>query len=439
MIQASADVTEPRHVRGSVFAAIDIQSRRGDSPLGKRDAWNGPIAILLALAFATAALVALSGTTPRSDEIFHFEQIRQFLTGQLHGPDTHLSTIPGYHALVAAVMWVVRQDSLGTARLITALIGLTAVAAFHRLRSNLWSNDTGLAAAQLVALPILVPFFFLVYTDALALALVLWATVAAFGGRHWLAVGLLSVDIFVRQTDVVWAGLLALLCFWPLLRASGLKALPAVVAKSLPYAIPVAIFIGYWAWHGSITWSPLEAPLHPELTLRLGNIGFAVLLAGLLLPLQVVEGVGRFTSKVRTNPWLIGVPLVAFAVFWFGFHADNPYNNALPQVYPRNRLLIAIDQDPWWRAAAGFWIALSVCGLGSVRLAPMGAAWLYPLSGFFLASSWLIDQRYMLVPFVLWLAFREQSSVTVERSTLALWLVIAVALFAAIAGGRILP
>jgi alpha-1,2-glucosyltransferase len=57
----------------------------------------------------------------------------------------------------------------------------------------------------------------------------------------------------------------------------------------------------------------------------------------------------------------------------------------------------------------------------------------------FLAASWLIEQRYAIVPLVLWLAFREHRTRQTEYATLALWLVLAVCVMTGMLGGRFFP
>ncbi len=100
-----------------------------------------------------------------------------------------------------------------------------------------------------------------------------------------------------------------------------------------------------------------------------------------------------------------------------GFHADNPYNTVFPNYYIRNGLLLAIDAQPLLRAAVGAVVAIAACGLAFTRLQPPAAVWLYPFAALFLAASWLIEQRYALVPLVLWLAFREQRGRAIEWAT----------------------
>ncbi|HET7924020.1 MAG TPA: hypothetical protein VFL30_03930, partial [Rhodanobacteraceae bacterium] len=181
--------------------------------------------------------------------------------------------------------------------------------------------------------------------------------------------------------------------------------------------------------NGSISLSHEQAALHPDLSLHAGNLFFALFIAGVLLPFQTIAGLGDFATRVRERPWLLAIPLVVLAAFWFGFRADNPYNTALPHYNVRNGFLIAIGTDPLVRAATGIVVALAACGLASTRLRPSAAYWLYPIAAFSLAASWLVEQRYALVPLVLWLAFREQRGRLIEWATWALWLALAVFVF----------
>src|SRR5690606_28414298 len=104
-----------------------------------------------------------------------------------------------------------------------------------------------------------------------------------------------------------------------------------------------------------------------------------------------------------------------------------------------NGLLMRMDGDPAWRFGAGIVIVLAAAGLGATRLRPQGAVLLYPFAALFLAASWLIEQRYALVPIVLWLAFREHRDVRIEWATFALWFLLAVLAFAGIHAGRFFP
>jgi len=429
---------KPRSDRGFAFADGAVANRRADGEPMHRSGEAWFLGISIGALYVVAIALSLSGAM-RTDELYHYAQIHLFRHGDFRVLDFYLTTIPGYHAAVAALLWISGLDSLGAARAITAMFGLAAAAIFHVLRKRLYPGTESLATTQFLVLPVLAPFFFLVYTDVLALALVLAATLATLAHRHWVSAMILCAVVLVRQNDVVWAGFLAALAVWPPLSRRGLAAWRELFAFAVPYALPIAGFLAFWAWNGSISLSHEQAGLHPEMSFRSGNVFFALLAAGALFPLQAAAGLRDFAAVVRKHRWLIAVPPLLFAAFWWGFRADNPYNSALPDFYLHNGVLQAIATDTHWRVLAGFLVVLGGCGLALTRLRPSAAVWLYPFAALFLAASWLVESRYVLIPFSLWLAFREHRSRAIEYATLALWTALAVLIFAGMITGRLFP
>lgn len=401
-----------------------------------RETWL--LAIAIGALYATAIVFSLHGAE-RTDELYHYAQIQLFRHGEFRVLDYYLTTIPGYHAVVAALLWIGGLDSLGAARAITALFGLAAAAAFHSLRTRTQPGTESLATAQFFVLPVLAPFFFLVYTDVLALALVLWATVATTRGKHVLSALIISAALLVRQSDVVWAGFLAALAVWPHVRERGLVEFRALARLFVPYLLPVIAFLAFWAWNGSISLSRVQAGAHPAMTFHLANVILALVVAGFLFPLQALLGLRDFAIASRVRKWLFAIPPLVFAAVYFGFHADNPYNTAFPDFYLHNGLVQAISNHAGWRALAAAVATFAACGLALTRLSPAAAFWLYPISAFALAAEWLVETRYLIVPFALWLAFREQRSKAVEYASLALWATLAVWIIAGMLSGRIFP
>jgi alpha-1,2-glucosyltransferase len=432
---------EPRSDRGFAFPAPAMRERESVPPfptlsLGKDELWI--LAIGLGVLYVAAILFSQSGAA-RTDEIYHFAQIELFRHGEFRVLDRYLTTIPGYHAVVATLLKLTGSDSLGAARTITALFGLLAAAAFHMLRRQTQPGSEALATAQFLALPVLAPFFFLVYTDVLALALVLWATVATTRDRHWLAAIAMCGALLVRQNDVVWAGFLAALAAWPEFREQRFSNPKRLLALVVPYLVPVAAFLAFWAWNGSISLSHEQAALHPELSFHSGNLLFGLGLAGFLLLPQGAKPSRDVRAAARARPWLLIVMLVAFIAFQIAFSADNPYNAAMPAFYIHNAIVQALlhNRDVRLLGAAGAMSGVAV--LIMTRLRPPAAAWLFPIAALALASEWLVEPRYMIIPLALWLAFREMRSKTIEYVTLALWAALAVWIFAGMISGRLFP
>ena len=425
------DPEKPRHDRGFSFLGETTRWR-----LWRLPGCEWPLGIAFGVLYVVAIVVMRHRPVMFTDELDHYSQIALFRHGDFRVLTLYLTTIPGYHALVAAILWVCGATSLNAARLVNAAFGLAAAAGFHALRRQVWPGTETIATAQFLVLPILVPLFFIVYTDALALALIVWAAWATLGHRYYLCALLLSMLVCVRQNEVVWAGFFAMLAVWPSWSEHGLRSWRVILTCGWPYLIPVAGFLGFWWWNGSISLSHAQAAMHPDLSLHAGNLFFALFVAGVLLPLHVLAGLREFAAAAHHRRWLFAIPFLLFVGFWWGFHADNPYNAVFPWYYVRNEFLIAVDTRPAWRAAVGAVVVAAACGLAGTRLRPAAATWLYPIAALFLAASWLVEQRYVLVPLVLWLAFREQRGRAVEYATLALWLVLAVFIFSGTVGGH---
>ena len=139
--KASSD--EPRHARGFSFlhaAASSLKATRADAAI---------LGAVLGALFV-AALLAMRHRGVYTDELDHYAQIQLFLRGELRVLTFYLTTIPGYHAIVAAILRIAGGDSLDAARLVNAAFSLIAVAGFHALRRALWPGTETLATAQLL-------------------------------------------------------------------------------------------------------------------------------------------------------------------------------------------------------------------------------------------------------------------------------------------------
>ncbi len=301
-----------------------------------RETWL--LATAIGALYAAAIVFSLHGTE-RTDELYHYAQVYLFRHGEFRVLGYYLTTIPGYHAAVAALLWVSGLDSLAAARAITALFGLAAAAAFHSLRARAQPGTESLATAQFIVLPVLAPFFFLVYTDVLALALVLWATVATTRRKHVLSALIVSAALLVRQSDVVWAGFLAALAVWPHVRQPRSIEPRELARLFVPYLLPVIAFLAFWAWNGSISLSRVQAGAasgddipprqHPHGACRRGtSAAFAV-----------ADRSSRFRGSVKHAPMAARATAAGFRRGLFRLPRRQPLQHGasgfLPAQWPR--------------------------------------------------------------------------------------------------------
>lgn len=389
--------------------------------------------LCLALAWAVMVLCTWTGAV-LGDEWVHWHQIDRFVRHDYRVFDEYLTNIPGYHWLMTGLLWLFGADSLGPARAINSVFAFGAWAAFYGARRTLHPTDAQRAVAQLLFLPVVFPYWFMVYTDTLALAFLLAATCATYRGRHvWSAVALVG-SMAVRQNNVFWVCFLALMTLWPLWRDAGWRPWRVwreSIALAWPYAAAVGVFLAYWAWNGSISYSNAQGVIaHPDVKFDAGNPYYLLFIAGCLLPLHVALGLKRFVLQSRRWPWLWLLPIVAFAGYWWLFRVHHPYNTFEGDYFLRNTLLQTVARETGPRIAFGAIATLAACGLAFTRFVRPEAWLLLPLSLLFVGASWLIETRYAIVPMALFLVLRLPERDWIERITLAWW--IAVALFFAV-------
>lgn len=389
---------------------------------------NQVLWLAVGLVWMWAAVLSLTGPS-LGDEWVHWEQIQRLIEGDHAVPDDLLTTLPGYHYLVAGLLWAASIESFALARLLNAGFGIVAVGMFYLVRKQRGGGNAAIATAQFAVLPIVMPYHFLVYTDSLSLALVLAAVWAGGAARMGLAAVLILCAIAVRQNNVIWLGLVAMLWHW---RTDDSREWWAVErlrdsANQLwPLVIPGLFFVAYWIVAGRISYSGVQSAMHPDVRFGTGNLLFALFAIACLLPLQVAHGASALIRGDSRRPVLAAVLVAGGAIVVATFEADHPYNRVALGYNLRNTLLLGVEQSAWLRLGLTAMVAASACFLATCwRDARTGRA-LLGSCVLFLSASWLIETRYLFIPLALLLAFRQQSSSKVEYLTLALWLIFAV-------------
>ncbi|MEQ1757241.1 MAG: hypothetical protein ABL986_02910 [Vicinamibacterales bacterium] len=354
------------------------------------------------------------------DENIHYDQILRFARGDWSLNPT-LTTIPGFHALVAGLAWLTGGASELSVRVIVFLLSIATVLVFYALARALQPEHAGIRTLQFALLPVLFPQFFLVYTDVTSLLFVLAMMLAASHRRYRLAGALGLLSCLVRQNNIVWV---AFVMLWSYLRASGWTWRP--IGESLVrywtfIATGVAFLLFVAANNGQVALGD-DAASHPLGVLRVTNLFFALFLSCFLfLPLWLGSRREWLTRLTRIWPWLTLV--IMAAVFWFGFVNDHPHNNERADFFLPNAALIYFSQTALRKLL--FLVPVAIASLG-VMVAPLRGPWwlLCPFTMLFLLPEWLVVPRYYLVPWSLWLVAREPAAAWSERLQV-LWFVVA--------------
>jgi alpha-1,2-glucosyltransferase len=379
----------------------------------------------VALAFLSIGFAFFSDHGQSVDENIHFDQIVRLASGDW-SLNPVLTTLPGFHAMVAAPIWAAGGATTFHVRLVVFLLSLATIGVFHALSVVLQPEHAGTRTLQFALLPILFPQFFFIYTDVTSLLFVLLMMLAAAHRRYRVAGVLGLLSCLVRQNNVIW---LAFAMFWSYLRDEGWTWRP--LARSLGrYWTFMATGVGFLLFvavnQGQVALGE-DVGSHPLGSLYFTNIFFLLFLSCFLfLPLWWGY---RHHILARLRSWWPWLGLLAlFPLFWLGFINDHPHNTERGDYFLRNAILIYFSSTPIRKLL--FFVPVAVAGF-CLAAVPLQRPWrlLYPFTILFLLPEWLVEQRYYLIPLSLFLLAREPSSPWSERLQTVLFLVGSAGLF----------
>ena len=381
--------------------------------------------LVIPLVLGTGYLAARSMDL-RVDEDIHLQQIHRYLAGDYR---TNSTTSGGFHAAAAAFAWVVGYSGKETIRLLTVLIAGAAILTFGSIVQGFEPRDTAMRTLQFSLFPLVFPFWFLIYTDALALLLLL-AAVLAFNRDRFHFTGLLAaLSVVVRQTSVVW---LAMLGVWTVIANVG-RPLRERARRTISFGIAAVLFAAFVVVNGGVAIG--DPDNHPAMELHVENLLFMLVCFFLMFVPLIVSSLPRI-ARLRPR-LLIAIPLATGALLFFAFRINHPYNAAagLQDVFIRNLILDAMASSMPARVAAGIAITLAALSFCVIRLRHPIHYLIYPFAALVVVPEWLVEQRYYLSAFALFMAFRESASPVVERLLLAVNAALSIFLFIGIVQG----
>jgi alpha-1,2-glucosyltransferase len=391
-----------------------------DSSQNRRMKLSWVAGSLTALLLGSTLVWALTASGLYIDEASHYDQILRFARGDL-SLNPWLTTLPGYHALLGGVGYVTGVTSLPFMRGLSFLIGLGAIGGFWRLSHALHGSAGALRVLQFTFFPILFPFFFLLYTDVLALLCVLLACVCMLHGRVTLAAMMSLAGVLVRQTNIVWLLFVFVLGYTRLAGFSVERhALMAYARRAWLFLVVGVVFSAFVALNRGIAIGDRTA--HPVGGLSMGNLFFGLFLAFFLFfPLLLSYRQGLRERLKKRQTWL--VLLGSFLLYILTFAPTHPYNQAQPMYFLRNWVLMCCSTTLTGKLLCFLPVAGALLLFAAVSLRERAFVLLYPTTVLFFLPMWLIEQRYTLIPFTLFLALREQGARAAEESMVLVYVV----------------
>lgn len=168
----------------------------------------GYIALFISVAILIWSIVYSLGRFEVGDEKHHMIQIRMFLAGD-YSLNPYITMLPGFHLVTSQLAALLNLGSLQSIRFINSVYGLFLLLGLVSYLRITPPSYPIIQSLQIIGNPIIWPFLWVVYTDILAILAVIIVAILIEKRRYVLAAFFGIFSIFIRQPNVVWAGL-----FW---------------------------------------------------------------------------------------------------------------------------------------------------------------------------------------------------------------------------------
>jgi alpha-1,2-glucosyltransferase len=386
---------------------------------------NQWLSLLFVMTVMGACFLAVRSMDLRVDEQENQAQIERYVAGNYR---TITGTTGGFHAVAAVVATLTGQSRKEDIRLLVLLISGATMLVFWWLLTSVDPQVATVRTLQFVFFPLLFPFWFLIYSDVFALMLLLLAVLALTLRRFHVTGLLMIVSLVVRQTYIVWMALLGL---WTVI-VNVAEPLRSLVTRGASFGIGAGLFLLFVIVNGGVAVGDRDN--HPDMEIHSENVIFMLVCFVLMFLPLIVSKLPQITRLPRAV--LVAVPLASVALFFGTFRVDHSGNTQWQDYYIRNAMLETMTSSLVAGVVVSVAMALAVLSLCVIRLRQPAHYLIYPFAALSVMPVGLIEQRYYIPVFALFMLFRESSSPGVERTLVALYIVMALYLFAGIVGGQ---
>ncbi len=359
------------------------------------------------------------------DERDHLDQITRFLKGE-KTLNPLLTTIPGYHLILATLLKPFPNPALPLARTLTFIFSLLSILVFFLIVKKIDPTSLFTKTLQYAFFPVLFPFFFLLYTDVFSLLLVLAAFFFALRKSYNLTAFIGVASIAVRQNNILWLLFLFTFMFFQEYSTINKESIKNHLKKSWLFllgfiAFAIFLFINQGIAIGDKTGHPGG--------IFFGNIYFLLFLFFFLLLPYNLANLKKIKEKIKEKPKIILLLLVILMFYLFTFKNTHPYNQEAYNFFLRNQILNFFTSSLFLKILFFLPIAGSMLSLWTTKLPSKACYLMYPTTILYLLPSWLIEQRYYLIPFALFLALKERKSSAIEYFTILAYIALSLYFF----------
>ncbi len=368
----------------------------------KRDRVFG---ILVFLAMSLWVTLITLGSKRYADEAYHYKQIKRFFENRFEMADG-LTTIPGYHLIISLFTKLLYNDlSILKTRCISLFFASFIILIFYLIAKKINKFDYHRRVFLLIFLPIAFIFYPLLYTDIFSALVVFLAFYLALQKNYKLAALISIFSICVRQNNIIWHIFIwVYFYFYNYGLTFAFLNIRKYLISTLGFLIGIILFIFFLKVNGGIA---INDKGSHQAGIYLGNIYFFLSLASVLLGPILIKSLLN-SKKIFYNKKIYLAILVSLLISVSFFLNPPPlhgYN--FDYRFLRNIFLIFVYNNHFFLNA--LLIFIGTMSLFFINFKKINYL-IYPFIFFYLAPSWLIEERYSIIPFLFILIFRKQLS-----------------------------
>jgi len=165
-----------------------------------------------------------------------------------------------------------------------------------------------------------------------------------------------------------------------------------------------------------------DKEMHPWFSFHMGNIYIALIaFFFLFLPLNIYN-FKKIVAFIKKKPIVLGFLFILFFIYIFTSSYTHHYNEERYVFYIKNVLLVFLNKNTLVKLLFFLPIAYSILSLMVTKLHENWQYLTYPAAILMLLPSSLIEHRYYIIPFSLFILFKQKQPKWVEYSQITIFI-----------------
>jgi alpha-1,2-glucosyltransferase len=359
---------------------------------------------VIMLIFLGAALYLIWGIPPILDELGHIFQIKEFVHGNLW-PTDFVATGPGYHIIMAGIAKVIGNWNDDALRLYSTCLSFICIYLYYLTNRQISTNSNLIRTLQFAMLPVIFPYFVMVYTDILALFFILLCYYQQLKQKPLLAGVFALLAVITRQTNIVWIGMLFALGYYADNKLSfSYTLIKSHFIKYWTYILLLVLFIFFVFLNGNIVLGGQKGA--QPIIFQFNNIYFLLILYFVMfLPMIALDFQKIFL--LMKNKHILLLILILFVVYCLTFNSFHIWNVYTFNFVLLRNLIIRSIVFGNYKLLYFIPILFSIMHLFIISKSNLRLYCVYITSFFLLSFICLIEPRYYINTFAFFCLFKD--------------------------------